>query len=181
MPKFTCQRLCWLLLLLGGLLLGSCGYYNPNVLPEFRDLAPVRIYAPIWSNATNEMGLGSRAHGATSDWLLQSGRVVLVANEEEADYILSGTISSLRYPGFSYDTSTTARALTATLSAAVSLTERESGRIIWQNPALIREESYNLEAAISRTDSNQRQALDLLVESLAEQIYLRVLRSLAVR
>ncbi len=180
LPRSACHPFCWLLLL-AGLMLGSCGYYNPNVLPELRDLPPVRIYAPIWSNATNELGLGSRAHGAVSDWLLQSGRVVLVADEETADYILSGKISSLRYPGFSYDTSTTARALTAVLTAAVTLSERESGRIIWQNPALIREETYNLETAISHTDANQRQALELLVEGLAEQVYIRVLRSLATR
>jgi len=165
-------------LALGCLLLASCGYYNPNVLPEQRDLPPARLYAPMWQNATNEMGLESRAHGAVSDWLLQSGRIVLVADEEDAEYILTGRISSIRYPGFSYDITTTARSLNAVLTSSVNLSERESGRIIWQNPSLRLEETYNLDASVSQTDANQREALRLLVDSLAEQVYLRVLRSL---
>ncbi|MFU8818852.1 MAG: LPS assembly lipoprotein LptE [Desulfurivibrio sp.] len=179
MKSLTGSTPILVLLAAGWLLLTSCGYHNPNVLPELRDLPPTRIYVPMWQNATNEMGLESTAHSAVSDWLLQSGRIVLVADEEEAEYILTGRISSIRYPGFSYDITTTAQALNAVLTSAVSLTERESGRIIWQNPSLRLEETYNLESSVSQTDANQREALSLLVDSLAEQVYLRVLRSLA--
>lgn len=167
------------LLLLCLLLLNACGYHNPNVMPAARDLPPTRIYAPMWTNATSEMGLEMQAHNAINDWLAQSGRIVLVAEEQQADYLLRGRISSVRYPGFSYDTTTTARSLTAVLTAAVTVEERESGRIIWQNSNLRLEETYNLSPSISQTDANKRQALFQLVDSMAEQVYLRLLRSLS--
>lgn len=169
---------CLVLLLLPVLLLSACGYYNPNVAPDIRELAPTRIYAPMWRNATSEMGLEARAYNAVSDWLAQSGRIILVAGEDEAEYVLSGRITSVRYPGFSYDSSSTVRSLTAVMTAAATLTERESGRIVWQNPGLRLEETYNLSESISQTDANKRQALHRLVDNLAEQVYLRVLRTL---
>lgn len=164
-----------LVLLLG---LTACGYHNPNVMPEARDLPPARIYAPMWQNATSELALEVRAHNAMSDWLAQSGRIVLVADEEEADYVLKGRINSVRYPGFSYDTTSTARSLTAVMSAGATLTERASGRVVWQDPGLRLEETYNLSESISQTDASKRQALHRLVDNLAEQVYLRVLRNL---
>lgn len=170
-----------LLLLLPLLALTGCGYHNPNVLPSARDLPPTRIHAPMWSNASSEFSLEVRAHGAVSDWLLQTGRIELVASEEEADYILSGRIVSVRYPGFSYDLRTTARSLEAVLTAAVTLTERGSGRVVWQNPRLQLSEIYNLESNPAQTDANQRQALSLLVDRLGEQVYIRVLRALTAR
>ena len=160
-------------------LLGACGYHNPNVAPEVRDLPPTRIYAPMWRNATSEMGLEVRAHNAASDWLSQSGRIILVADEEQADYVLSGRINSVRYPGFSYDPTSTARSLTAVMNAGATLTDRVTGRTVWQDPDLRLEETYNLSESISQTDANKHQALLQLVDNMAEQVYLRVLRSLS--
>lgn len=176
--RLSCQGACWLLVGLVGLLVPACGYQNPNVLPDTRDLPPARIYAPMWSNATSETNLASQAHGAVSDWLLQVRQIELVSEQQEADYLLEGRISSVRYPGFSYDPTTTARSLDAVMTAAVSLRQRETGRVIWQDNMRLTE-SYNLEASASQTDANQRQALNLLVDSLGEQVYLRVLRALA--
>ncbi|MDF1614651.1 LptE family protein [Desulfurivibrio dismutans] len=166
---------CSLALLLG---LTACGYHNPNVMPEMRDVPPARIYAPMWRNATSELALEVQAHNAMSDWLAQSGRIILVADEEEADYVLNGRINSVRYPGFSYDTTSAARSLTAIMNATATLTERESDRIVWQNQDISLEETYNLSDSISQNDANKRQALHRLVDSLAEQVYLRVLRTL---
>ncbi|ADH85177.1 LPS assembly lipoprotein LptE [Desulfurivibrio alkaliphilus] len=164
-----------LALLLG---LTACGYHNPNVLPEVRDLPPVPIYAPMWRNATSELALEVQAHNAINDWLAQSARIILVADEDAADYVLEGRINSVRYPGFSYDTTSAARSLTAIMDAGATLTERASGRIVWQNPSIKLEETYNLSDSISQNDANKRQALHNLVDNLAEQVYLRVLRSL---
>lgn len=176
-PKTSFAMLTGLLFALAAL--AACGYQNPNVLPDIRDLPPARIYAPMWSNATSETNLEVQAHGAVSDWLLQAGPIELVAAAKEAQYLLEGRIKAVRYPGFSYDRSTTAQSLNAVMTAAVSLRQRESGRIIWQDNNLRLEETYNLEASVSQTDANQRQALNLLVDSLGEQVYLRVVRGLA--
>lgn len=175
------RRPVWLLpplLLLLLLALTACGYHNPNLTPAWRDRPPVRIHAPMWTNATNELALEMVAHNAVNDWLAQSGRILLVAGEGEAEYLLSGRINSVSYPGFSYDTTSSARSLTAIMTASVSLQERESGRLVWQHHNLRLEEIYNLSSGISQTDTNKRQALHQLVDSLAEEVYLRIIRSL---
>lgn len=161
------------------LLLAACGYYNPNVLPDVRDLPPTKLYAPMWTNATSEFGLENRAYNSISDWLIQSGRVVLVASEAEADFILTGRIAAVSYPGFSYDAASAARSLKAVMTAALEIREKASGKVLWQTSSLRLEETYNLGGSAAQTDRNKRETLDLLVEDLGEQVYLRLFRVLA--
>lgn len=165
-------------LLLCLLLLSACGYHNPNVIPASRDLPPTRIHVPMWTNATSQMGLGVKAHNAVSNQLTQSDRVMLIADQAQAEYVLSGHINSLSFPGFAYDPTSTVRSLTAVMTVTVTISARASGRIIWQDMNLRLEQNYNLGATVSQSDANKRRALDQLVDNLAEQVYLRALRSL---
>lgn len=178
-PAAIRRHLPPLILSLYVLLLAACGYYNPNVLPDVRDLPPTRLYAPMWTNSTSEFGLENRAYNSISDWLIQSGRVILVPNEEQADFILSGRIASVSYPGFSYDAASAARSLKAVMTSALEIREKASGRVLWQTNSLRLEETYNLGSSSAQTDRNKREVLNLLVEDLGEQVYLRLFRVLS--
>lgn len=171
------HRLLPLLLLL--LTVTGCGYYNPNMLPD-EELGPqVKLYVPVWPNATNELNLESNIRNAISDWLMQAKRITLVGSQAEADYLLSGSVVSVSYPGLSYDVTDTAKTLKAVLTVSYTIKELATGRTIWQMNSYSLEETYNLGGSTAQTDSNKRQALQTLTDKLGEQIYIRLFRVLS--
>ncbi len=170
-------RLLPLLLLL--LTMAGCGYYNPNMLPD-EELGPqVRLYVPVWPNSTNELNLETNIRNAISDWLMQSKRITLVGSQAEADYVLNGTVTSVSYPGLSYDITDTAKSLKAVLTVNYTVKEVATNRILWQMNGYSLEETYNLGGSTAQTDVNKRQALQTLTDKLGEQIYIRLFRVLS--
>lgn len=157
---------------------GSCGYYNPNMLPQDEQGPPINLYVPIWANNTNELGLESDVHNAISDWLIQSKRITLT-NQKDAEYILNGTILSVNYPGLSYNTTDQATALKVVLTVRYAVKEKLSDKIIWERSGHVLEETYSIGSSASQTDTNKKAALDTLTDDLAEQIYIRAFRALA--
>ena len=167
-------RLLPLLLLL--LTMAGCGYYNPNMLPD-EELGPqVRLYVPVWPNSTNELNLETNIRNAISDWLMQSKRITLVGSQAEADYVLNGTVTSVSYPGLSYDITDIAKSLKAVLTVNYTVKEVATNRILWQMNGYSLEETYNLGGSTAQTDVNKRQALQTLTDKLGEQIYIRLFR-----
>ncbi len=167
-------RLLPLLLLL--LTMTGCGYYNPNMLPD-EELGPqVRLYVPVWPNSTNELNLETNIRNAISDWLMQSKRITLVGSQAEADYVLNGTVTSVSYPGLSYDITDIAKSLKAVLTVNYTVKEVATNRILWQMNGYSLEETYNLGGSTAQTDVNKRQALQTLTDKLGEQIYIRLFR-----
>lgn len=168
------------MLLLAALLglLSACGYHNPNALPESERGPVVSLYAPLWSNPTSETNLAPRLQTSLHDWLMQNKRLALVHSKEGADYLLTGKIVSMRYPGRSYDLRDTVRALKAILTVEYSVTDRATGQPIIASNLLTLEEPYVLGSTTAQTDTNKKLAQETLLDELAEQIHIRISRAL---
>jgi len=166
-----------LILLLSLLILAGCGYYNPNMLPDDEQGPAMKFYVPLWSNPTNELGLDSRIQNGIQDWLIQSKRIILTSGNTEPDYIMEGQINSVQYTGRSYDESNTAEALKAYLNVTYSIIEKKSDKKIWSESRTM-EETYSLGSSTAATDASKRKALDIMVDDLAEHIYIRTYRAL---
>lgn len=164
--------------LLCSVILSSCGYYNPNMLPEEEAGPAIRLYVPLWTNPTSETRLAPDIHNSLQDWLIQSKRITLANNQDSADYVLSGKILAVHYPGRSYDVTDTAQALKAILTVEYTVTETATGRIVWQAKSYSLEETYSLGSSTSQTDSNKKAALAKMVEDLGEHIYIRIYRAI---
>ena len=165
--KIQTLKVLSLLLLL--LIVSGCGYHNPNMLPADQQGRVLKLYVPIWPNPTNEIKLASDIHNALQDWLGQSKQFALVNSAKQADYILNGRIVSVSYSGQSYTVTNQAVALNALLSVNYSVTDTSTGKTAWQANGFTLTETYSLQ-----TDANKKQALDTLVDNLAEQIYIRL-------
>lgn len=165
MKKLTLRTLSLLLLLL---IAAGCGYHNPNMLPPDKQGKVLKLHVPIWPNPTNEIRLASDINNALQDWLGQSKQFTLVNSSGEADYILNGTINSVSYTGRAYDARALAQALIATLSVSYTVTETSTGKTAWRSTFALTE-SYSLQ-----TDAHKKQALETLVDKLAEDIYIRL-------
>jgi outer membrane lipopolysaccharide assembly protein LptE/RlpB len=170
MKIFTLTTLSLLLVLL---IVAGCGYHNPNMLPPEQQGRVLKLHVPIWPNPTNEIRLASDIHNALQDWLGQSKQFTLVSSSGEADYILNGKINAVSYTGRAYDAKDRAQALIATLSVSYNVTETSTGKTAWQSNFSL-SETYSLQ-----TDAHKKQAVETLVDKLAEDIYIRLYSALS--
>ena len=159
--------------------LAGCGYYNPNMMPAETQGPIIKLYVPMWTNPTNETRLASDIHNTLQDWLLQSKRIEIVGAADTADYIMTGKINSIRYPGRSYDQDDTAQGLKAILSVQYKVTDSQNGKIAWQAQNFSLEENYALGSSSATTDTNKKKALEILVNNLGEHIYIRLPRAIS--
>lgn len=194
----TIMLFCTLL----GLFTGSCGYYNPNMLPEDEQGQPVYLYIPLWHNPTNELGLENRIHNSLNDYFIQSKRIILTKDKDKADYLLTGSIDSINFTGRSYTVTDEVTALKAELVVSFQVQEniQESGQqgqelqdqepeqdekqepvrrlILLQRNSMLLEESFTLGASEAENDENKQTALATITDDLGEQIYIRTILSL---
>jgi hypothetical protein len=166
--KTTSSALKALSLLFVLLVVAGCGYHNPNMLPPDKQGKVLKLHIHIWPNPTNEIRLASDINNALQDWLGQSKQFTLVNSSGEADYVLNGTINAVSYTGRAYDAKDRAQALIATLSVGYTVTDTRTGKKAWQSTFAL-SETYSLQ-----TDAHKKQALETLVDKLAEDIYLRL-------
>ncbi|MFA6499963.1 MAG: LptE family protein [Desulfurivibrionaceae bacterium] len=171
MKIVTLKNLSLLLILL---IVAGCGYHNPNMLPPEQQGRLLKLHVPIWPNPTNELRLASDIHNALQDWLGQNKQFTLVSSSGEADYILNGKINAVSYTGRAYDAKDRAQALIATLSVDYTVTDTRTGKAAWEAKGLTLTETYSLQ-----TDAHKRQAMETIVDHLAEQIYIRLYSAIA--
>ena len=178
MKKHTPAKYLTTLLVLVGLMAG-CGYYNPYMLPAEQQGPPIKLYVPLWENPTSEIRLATDIHNAIQDWLIQSKRLQLTSSATGADYILSGKVVSLNYPGRSYTANDEAQGLKAILTVEYSVRDATTGNTVWDVKRYSLEENYQLGSGGSDTDNNKKKALELIIDDLAENIYIRLYRAIS--
>lgn len=161
-------------MILAQFLIQACGYHNPHVKAPDLDINPSRIYLPFWSNNTSEMGLESLIMQKTADWLQQSRHLLITADQGRADYILTGTILSVDYPAVAFSTGDVAQTLKARVRTAYRLTDRPSGKNVWEVAEEVREANYPAGTDALRSQSNKKGALVAIADELGEQIYLLI-------
>lgn len=158
----------------------GCGYHNPY-LQKVNLGKPVIVYMTVWDNRTNELGLESLIFQKTADWLQQSRHLQLTRDKNQADYLLTGTILSVDYPATAFSVTDVATTLRAKVKTTYQLTDRASGKKIWQVSETLRQTDYAAGSDAVRSQSNKRGALTTIANELGEQVYLRITTTLISR
>jgi len=161
------------------LTISSCGYHNPNIMSAEEAGPPIKLHVPLWANPTSETRLATDINNALHDWLIQSKRLTLVNDAASADYVLKGSISSLRYPGRSYTRTDTVQALKAILTVQYSVIDPKTDKVIWEAKDYTLEETYTYAGSASQTEANKKIALETLINDLSENIYVRITRAIS--
>ena len=159
------------------LLLAACGYSHPGARPAA--VGAITIQAGTWENRTNELALEGLLLQKTGDWLQQARLFHLVADPEQADYILSGTIEAVNFPATAFNANDRASTLNAWAKVTYRLRARVTGQTVWEIRGATRERSFQAADDVVLTRSNREEALAVIADELAEQIYLKVLTSLS--
>ncbi len=162
----------YLLLTFCALLLSGCGYHNPAVAS--REAGAVSIYAGTWENRTDEVALEGLLLQKTADWLQQSPLLRLESDPDDADFRLSGTIQSVSLPATAYNSNDLATTLKAWVKVTYRLTARD-GKTIWEINDTVRERNYAAGNDALHNRTNKEDALAVIADEVAEQIYLKVL------
>ncbi len=160
-------------------MLQGCGYsiLAKNSISSDHN-GPVKIYAPQWRNFTNELGFEGVLQDSLVDRFTESGHFIITDSSINADYILHGKIFSIEHIGSSYGSYDRATGLKAKLKISYSVKSPQSDEIVLEQPVYLREETYVLGEDTVQTLSLQKQALAIIADEVAEEIYMRLLTNL---
>lgn len=166
-----------LILIFVTLLLAGCGYHHPASLRDGEK--SITIHAGTWENHTNEIALEGLLLHKTADWLQQSRSFRLERDPARADYLLSGTIETVNNPATAFNSGDRATTLKAWVKVTYHLIDRAEGKTLWEISDAVRDRNYQAGDDAVRTRSNKEEALAVIAEELAEQIYLKVMTTLS--
>lgn len=131
-------------LALSAVLLAGCGYH----VSGRADLAPKNIHTiaiPAFGNATIRYKLADRLAAAVTREFITRTRYRIVADPNEADAILSGSVINYNaYPTVFDDRTGRASGVIAIVHLQVSLQDRVTGKAIYSRPFMEFRERYEI-------------------------------------
>jgi len=162
------NRLIWAILISAILLLSACGYQfsGSGSLPA----GIQRVFISVLDNRTPETGLENTL---TGDLRYEFIRYDRSAKPDEADAVLSGTVTSLRVESISRSGQHSSLERRVTVSVDLKLADR-NGKVVWSVEGLADSESYRVGSDSQATDVSKRAAVSALSKRLAENIYYRL-------
>jgi outer membrane lipopolysaccharide assembly protein LptE/RlpB len=148
-------------------LLAACGYHNPYV---YNGPAKV-IYITDWKNRTSELGLNSKIYQSLVRWFQKSGSISVTKDKKGADLILAGEITSIYLPSRAYSSNRVAAEVKLILQVRYILKDIPTGKVLLEQPSEVWTENYLISSSSSETKTNEKNALDKIIEDISQKIY----------
>lgn len=156
--------------------MSGCGYHNPYQRETVSDQGiQQRIHTSIWPNRTNETGIEALFHRDINTWFKKTSLITLATKPDQADMILEGEITNVNTPGLSYGQYDEAIESRIILTINCSLRRKRDNAIMWQEPRLMLDDTYHIDASADKTRYNKQKALARISQDLAELVYLNTL------
>jgi outer membrane lipopolysaccharide assembly protein LptE/RlpB len=162
--------------LLGAAVLSSCGYGLVGVssnLPEQLQ----SLYVTPFVNQTSRAELDQRLTEQISQEWVRRGRFQLVASPEEADAVLSGTITAAIVTPVRFDSEGRANEYQLTVTADVQLVDRtkEKPVTLWHDTRFSRSTSYQVDVDATDYFDREVQAIELLSRDFSRGLVVTIL------
>ncbi|MDZ4860898.1 MAG: LptE family protein [Candidatus Hydrogenedentes bacterium] len=131
-----------------GVFLGAgCGYTTKSALDEQYQ----SIYVSAFENASRQYDLQAPLTNAVTRKFITDGRLQIVGLNE-ADLLLEGIINDYRVKGITYDEEDEVTQFLCVVLASARLTERATGKIVWEEKVMAGETSFYTRAAGQSSD-----------------------------
>lgn len=144
--------------------LSGCGYTTKSSLdPMYQTIAVSPFY-----DQSPEYDLQAPLSNALVRKFITDARLRVV-KPEEADLLLEGVILDLHRKGFTHDQNDEVTQSLLVVTAAVRLTDVKTGEVVWEDPLMAGETSFNTKAAGISSDRLRGSA----------KVYLATVRSFA--
>ncbi len=153
------------------ILVGGCGYrfsQGGEHIPE--DVR--RVYVDNFTNETSEAYVENYIRNGFIDQFRRSNRFRITDGKESADAVLTGRIKNIRMTPLASDQFDKATVTRVWMVVGVQFQNRESGKVIYDNPNLTGDQAYSVDPSdTNRTSMNKSAALQKLSVDLAEKGY----------
>lgn len=149
----------------------GCGYRNPYVYS-----GPDRsIYVTTWKNRTSNLQLDANIYQELLKWFQKSRSLKITKNKEGAEYILAGEIISIDVPSLAFNAGNDASDVKLRLKVRYIFKDLVNDSILFERPMVNRQQSYTITGDAAETRDNYNEALETLIENLAQDIYQKTL------
>ncbi len=161
------------LVVLGVLLLGACGYHVAGTSGSLPD-GVTRIQVVLFENTTSEPFLEQRLTDAVIDQLRRHADLQVVAGEDRAEAVLSGTILSFNSHSSSFSGDDRIGSYRAHLGVEVMLRRSGSDELLWSGRSQWSTD-FDASAEVAQQADFKELGLDELSRRLAEEIVYQLL------
>ncbi len=154
------------------LALCSCGYHvvgHTNVLPETIHT----IAIPAFGNATTRYKLTDRIPQALTREFISRTKYRIVSDPNQADAVLRGSV--INYISGATIVVQNATAVDVHVYLQVSLTERSTGKVLFNRPAMEVRERYEVSVDPAQYFEESDAALERVSRSVAQQLVTAIL------
>lgn len=129
------------------LFLTGCAYTTKTTLdPRYQTVAVTAFY-----NKSNEYDLQAPLTNAVIRKFITDGRLKVVS-PEEADLLIEGVILDYQRKGLTYDVRDETTQLLVMVTAAVKVTDQHTGKVLWEDKAVVGESTYFTRAVGQTSD-----------------------------
>jgi len=156
--------------------LAGCGYHTAghfNTLPKSVHV----IAVPAIENRTTTYRVEQKLTAATIHELLAKTNYRVVSDPYQGDAVLSGKVLSMEVVPLLFQTTTTPTTSTAqatvmlvTMKCEVTLTERETDKVLYHNDNFVFRNEYELSSDVRSYFQEGDPALDRMAEDFAERL-----------
>jgi hypothetical protein len=136
---------CILVVVAAGL--AGCGYSTTSTL----DPAYQTIHVTAFQNRSREHGLQMPLSNAVIRKFMTDGRLDVVG-PDEADLLLEGVILDYELRGLTFDADDNVTQFLCMVRAGVRVTDRRTGEVLWEEPAMFGETTFYTRAAGQSSD-----------------------------
>jgi len=125
----------------------GCGYTTKSsLLPKYQT-----IYVSPFKNYSKEYDLTAPLTNAVTRKFVNDGRLKVVAYEN-ADLVLEGAVLKYQLRGLTYDRKDNVTQYLAAVVGGVRVTERQTGKVLWEDKSVVGETTYYTRASGQSSD-----------------------------
>jgi len=164
----------WLILtIVISVFVSGCGYRNPYVYsgPE------KSIYVTTWKNRTSNLQLDAQIYQEFLKWFQKSRSLKITKSKEGADFILAGEIVSIDIPSLAYDAGNSASDVKLTLKVKYIFKDLATGSVLIEQGSETWQQSYTVTANAAETRDNANEALETIIEDMAQKYLSEIART----
>ncbi|HQR44729.1 MAG TPA: LptE family protein [Thermoanaerobaculia bacterium] len=156
-------------------LLGGCGYSlvgtGKGTLPE----AVRTVWVPAFVNDTPVVGMEQRLTTAVLRELSARGRLRPAPSLEQADAVLSGRITAYSLQPVRFDAQGRALEYQVMITARLTLTDRKTEKTLFDDPAFLFRQPYNVPVTDSSYFNPELLAIDRMSQPFARSVVATIL------
>jgi outer membrane lipopolysaccharide assembly protein LptE/RlpB len=158
--------LAFLLAPLASIALGGCGYSFRTSLPP----GIQSIHVPVLENRTQEPGIEDFMTQALTQAVIQSGRVRIARNAQDADAVLEGAVVEYRLNAISFDRSANVTSYRLIIGLALVFRDLKQNQILWKQDRIEERADFLVAGQVTQTLAREEVAVQRAAVEVARAI-----------